>query len=276
MAFFGISNWDDAYENGAHIPQSDRWPNAWHERATEFRRRTSDEVASEIDRPYGPAERNRFDLFLPRSPAGLVIYIHGGYWLRLEKGFWSHLAQGPLGHRFAVAIPSYTLCPAIRLTGIVDEIAAMIEAVAARVDGPIILVGHSAGGHLATSMVGEASPLSAGTLSRILNVVSLSGLHDLRPLMRTTMNAKLRLDQEEANRLSPALQLPKPGARVTCWIGSAERSEFQRQSALLANIWRGLGAETSCVVEPDRHHFDIMEGLSDPMHPLTRCALTFT
>jgi arylformamidase len=35
-------------------------------------------------------------------------------------------------------------------------------------------------------------------------------------------------------------------------VGGAERSEFLRQNALLANIWTGLGAETSSAEEPDR------------------------
>jgi hypothetical protein len=60
------------------------------------------------------------------------------------------------------------------------------------------------------------------------------------------------------------------GARITCWVGGAERAEFRRQSALLANIWTGLGATTATVEEPDRHHFNIIDGLTDPAHPLTR------
>ena len=57
-------------------------------------------------------------------------------------------------------------------------------------------------------------------------------------------------------------------------MGAAERSEFLRQNALLANIWKGLGAETDCVEESDRHHFNILDGLADPHHPLTEALLT--
>jgi arylformamidase len=55
---------------------------------------------------------------------------------------------------------------------------------------------------------------------------------------------------------------------VTCWVGAGERSEFIRQNALLANIWKGLGAETAVVEEPDKHHFNVLDGLEDPNHPL--------
>jgi hypothetical protein len=104
--------------------------------------------------------------------------------------------------------------------------------------------------------------------------VSISGVHDLRPLMRIALNATLRLDADEARRESPALLEPLPGTRLTCWVGSSERAEFVRQNALLASIWKGLGAATTTVEEPDRHHFDVVDGLADPEHPLTRTLLT--
>jgi hypothetical protein len=88
--------------------------------------------------------------------------------------------------------------------------------------------------------------------------------------MRTGMNAALAIDETEAQAESPALLRPMDGARITCWAGGGERSEFLRQNALLANIWIGLGAFTSRVVEPDRHHYDIVDGLADPAHALTR------
>ncbi len=56
-------------------------------------------------------------------------------------------------------------------------------------------------------------------------------------------------------------------------MGSAERAEFVRQNALLANIWRGLGAETAEIVEPDRHHFDVIDALAEPDSPLTRALI---
>ncbi len=181
--------------------------------------------------------------------------------------------RGAVDNGYAVAMPSYTLCPEARISGIVAEIGAAIEKAATMVEGPIMLTGHSAGGHLVSRMVSATTPLSPAVARRVRHVVSISGLHDLRPLMRAGMNATLRIDEAEALAQSPALLRPMDGARVTCWVGGGERAEFLRQNALLANIWTGLGATTSAVVEPDRHHFSIVDGLADPAHPLTRCLL---
>lgn len=275
MFFHQVTDFDDAYANGPNIARGERWPGLWVEPAAQFREALEAQGRAKLDQPYGSRPRNRFDLFLPEAaPKGLVIYIHGGFWLRLEKSFWSHLAAGPLAHGYAVAMPSYTLCPDIRISGIVQEVGAAIETAASLVEGPIRLTGHSAGGHLATRMVTTTSPLSDATRARIANTVSIAGVHDLRPMMRTAMNADLKIDEAEAIAESPALLRPVDNARVTCWVGGTERAEFRRQNALLANIWTGLGAVTTCVEEPDRHHFDVIDGLADPDHALTRTLLT--
>lgn len=273
--FHRIGDWDDAYANGVNIARGEEWPGAWVEPARRLRERLIGEGRARLDVAYGDAPRNRFDLFLPQgAPKGLVVFVHGGFWMKLDNSFWSHLAAGPLAHGQAVAMPTYTLCPDIRVSGIVDEIARAVEAAAGMVEGPVRLAGHSAGGHLVTRMICADSPLAETVRTRIANTVSISGLHDLRPLMQTKMNETLRLDAMEAAAHSPALLAPLPGARLVCWAGAAERSEFVRQNALLANIWTGLGTTTCRVEEPDRHHFNVIDGLADPAHALTMTLLT--
>lgn len=266
---YRITDWDDAYANSPNIAGGDRWPGLWVEPARDYREAMHTAGRAELDVHYGDGERNRLDLFWPASsPTGLVVFVHGGFWLRLDKSYWSHLARGAIEQGFAVAVPSYTLCPQARISGITKEIGAAVEKAAERVAGPIRLIGHSAGGHLVARMISMTSPLPESVRLRIVHAVSLSGLHDLRPLMLTAMNAHLNIDREEAWRESPALLEPAQGVRLTCWVGAGERSEFIRQNALLANIWRGLGADTRAVEEPDRHHFNILEGLADRNHPL--------
>jgi hypothetical protein len=117
------------------------------------------------------------------------------------------------------------------------------------------------------------APLPGGVAGRIVNTVSISGVHDLRPLLRTKLNDALRLDASEARTESPALLDPREAVRLTCWVGAAERPEFVRQNTLLANIWTGLGAVTRTVEQPDRHHFDVIDGLSRPDSPLMEALL---
>lgn len=264
-------DWDDAYANAAHIPGAADHPPRWQRAAAEFRD-TLGSRAREIR--YGDAPAERIGLFRPEGePHGLVVYVHGGYWQRFGRQDWSHLAAGPLARGWAVAIPGYTLCPGIRVSGITRQVGTAIARAGSEVAGPIRLTGHSAGGHLVSRMLCTGAPLPEEIAARIVNTVSISGVHDLRPLLRTRLNDALRLDRDEARAESPALLEPREGVRLTCWVGAAERPEFIRQNALLANIWAGLGAETRAVECRGRHHFNIIDGLAEPDSPLTQALL---
>ncbi len=269
MLFRRIDDWDDAYANGPHIPDGAHYLDRWAAAAAAFREKRPPEVIS-----YGPHEREALDLFLPdAAPEGLVVFVHGGYWLRFDRSFWSHLASGPLARGWAVAMPSYPLCPEVRVSAITRSVARAVETASGRVEGPLRLAGHSAGGHLVTRMVCHAGPLGEGAAARVERVVSISGVHDLRPLTATEIGTSLQLDAAEAAAESPALLAPVPGAEVVCWVGAGERAEFIRQNALLANAWTGLGAATACVEEADRHHFNVIDGMADPDSALVHALL---
>ena len=253
---------DDAYANAAHIPGSDAYPDKWAQAAAAFRAAT----LSEIDLPYGESPRQRLDLFHPpRLAKGLVVFVHGGYWLRFDKSYWSHLAAGPLTHGWAVAMPSYDLCPTVRISAIGDQVAAAIGLAAGRVPGPIRLVGHSAGGQLVARMT--APRVGAQWQDRLESVVSISPVADLAPLMRTSMNNDLRLDLAEVRTESP-VHLPKPKVPVTVWVGENERPVFLEQAQMLMDAW-----ECMQVVESEHHHFSVVEGLADSESELTRAVI---
>lgn len=265
-----IADWDDAYNNRAHIEGAEAFPVKWAALAQDFRKMMSRKGLAKLDLAYGGEERERLDFFYPEgAPRGLAVFAHGGYWKMFDKSVWSHLAAGPLALGWAVCIPSYTLAPQARISHITRQFARAVEFAAERIDGPIRLAGHSAGGHLVSRMICESSPLAANTARRIEHVASISGVHDLRPLMRTSMNETFRLDEDEAVAESPALQSPINIGSVLCWVGVDERPEFLRQNDLLTLIWSGLGVSIRSVHMSGRHHFTVIEDLADPDSCLT-------
>ncbi|MDZ7603319.1 MAG: alpha/beta hydrolase, partial [Hoeflea sp.] len=154
MTDYPITDYDDAYANGAYIEGAADYPPRWAALAQDFRDGLAASGLARLDLAYGEGPRNRLDLFLPEGdPKGLAVFVHGGYWKAFDKSVWSHLAAGPLAHGFAVAMPGYTLCPDNRIAGIGLEIAAAISLAAEQVAGPIRLTGHSAGGQLVTRMI---------------------------------------------------------------------------------------------------------------------------
>lgn len=261
-------DWNEAFSNAAYIKDGPTYPDRWRQSAIAY---VGDQKNAVLDLSYGSHPRQKFDLFLPSiKTEGLVFFIHGGYWLDFDKSYWSHVAAGACDRGWAMAIPSYVLAPEAKISEITQMIARAIERCSKRVDGPIVLAGHSAGGHLVTRMACERVPLLDDTRARIVRFVSISGLHDLRNLIHTQMNAQLQLNLDEAIEESPALQSPIATANVICWVGSQERPEFLRQATKLRDAWKNRAADIQLVVEPNRHHFDVIGSLTDPESSLTR------
>ncbi len=269
-----IEDWNDAYANGAYIEGADDFSSRWARAALEFRQAMAAKRLAEIDIAYGDSARQTLDLFRPQDqPRGLVVFIHGGYWRAFDKSVWSHLANGAVQRGWAVALPSYDLAPTVSISEITRQTGAAISKAAAMISGPVRLTGHSAGGHLVTRMICRDSPLAADVRARIDRVVSISGLHDLRPLLKTQMNDDFRMDAAEAEAESAALNQPIKNVELVCWVGADERPEFVRQSELLANIWTGFGVKTSVHLTPGQHHFNVIDGLADPRSALTEALL---
>lgn len=257
------SHWDDAFDNSSYVPQAGAIIAALEARSKAYQAQDF----AECGIAYGTHPRQKVDLFHPQARAkGVLVFIHGGYWMRMDRHIWSALAEGARAQGWAVAMPGYPLTPDVRITDIVASLQAAVTQVAARIAGPVRLAGHSAGGHLATRMACADGPVA----DRLAGVTSISGLHDLRNLLKAEkMNATLRLTSDEAAAQSPALLTPR-AIPVNAWVGGDERPELVRQSQLLADAWDTV----SLTIEPGRNHFDVILGLAEPDHPLTQRVLS--
>ena len=258
---------DEAFANGKFIPDGADYPQRWMKKAQEFRDGLG--TRAQLGLRYGPADRQWFDLFWPEAePSGLMVFIHGGYWMAFGPSDFSHLAAGALARGWAVAMPAYTLAPKLRIAAMTAEIGTALAAMAAAVAGPVVVTGHSAGGHLSARMGCDAVALDRTLVARLRKIAPISPLADLRPLLETTMNETLRLDLAEARAESPALMARRRGPAVHVWVGGAERPAFLDQARRLGNAW-------SCpvTVDPERHHFDVVDGLENADSPLMQMLL---
>ncbi len=184
--------------------------------------------------------------------APLLVFVHGGYWQALSAADSLFLAPAALDRGWSYAAVEYTLAPAATLPAMVEECRTALGALAgalAMAPSATVLSGHSAGAHLAAMVaLVQPSPLPLDLL------LLVSGVYDLRPLVHTTVNDPLGLDEPSAAALSPML-LPltaHPPTLVT-W-GENDTDAFKAQGRAFA---QRLGAAT--MESPGHHHFDIVD-----------------
>ncbi len=254
---------DAAYNNTTAVADSARHIADFEARSAKVRAAHS----AHLDLRYGAAERNRIDYFAADVRGKVLVFIHVGYSQMRSKEEFSFLASGPLAHGIQVACVGYTLAPQKRLTGIVAEIREAIGWLAEHADelggdaARIYLCGWSAGGHLTAQCLDE--PAVRGGLA-------ISGLFDLEPIRLSYLNDKLRLDPDEARRLSPLLALADAASPLIVAYGERELPELQRQSATFADARANAGLPGRCVRLPGHNHFTILEELASPDGALTR------
>jgi arylformamidase len=276
--------WFEAqYNNRQRVADSAETLARWAQASVMVRER----ARCQLDLRYGPAPRQTLDVFSPDSAfaggfAPVLVVIHGGYWRSLDKSDYSFLAASFTDEGALVVVPNYDLCPGASIERIAMQ---MTEAVAwawrhaAEHGGDpsrIVLIGHSAGGHLAAMLsccdwkrVGRDLPRRL-----VQGAMSVSGVHDLAPLCGLPfLHDDLRLDAASARRLSP-VHFPPPPAPQTLMavVGAQESEEFRRQTRLIRAAW-GARAVPVCEELPGCNHFSVLHDLADPQgrsHQLAR------
>ncbi len=230
---------------------------------------------------------------------GLLVYIHGGYWQELSARDSLFAAAHAVAHGLAFCALDYTLAPAAKVGEIVAECRRAVQTLVAQAStwgidpGRIVLAGSSAGAHLAAmaclpalegpalaasgSAVGAAQRHEEAQLPteawRPRAVVLLSGIYELAPLIGTSINQALGLDDAQARALSPALLgLHGFPEALLAW-GEIETQAFKQQSQHFAALLHAQGTPCEALQAAGRNHFDIALDLADPETPLGRRTL---
>jgi arylformamidase len=261
------------YNNRAAVPEHPYWLDRF---ATQSRDAALSLSPREIR--YGGGPKETLDLFVPADPArGTLMFIHGGYWRALDKADHAFVAPAFVAEGIAVAVINYDLCPDVTIATIVEQCRRAVTWVAREgpqhgAPPPLVIAGHSAGGHLAAMMIATDWRAHGFDAVPFVASVSLSGVHDLEPLVLFAHNVDFRLDEAAARAVSPVNHLPQADVPLIIAFGERETSEFARQSQLLWDAWPRNrrprhGGPMSIA---GHHHFSVVLEYADPDSALTR------
>lgn len=239
------------------------------------------QVPGELSVPYGPCPDETLDIFpAAQSGAPVFFFIHGGYWRALSKDDSSFMAPAFTAAGATVVAVNYSLAPAVSLAVIVDQCRRALAWVSKHIHryggdpARIHVSGSSAGGHLAGMLLAPGWQAALDLPDTVVHSASpISGLFDLRPLLRTHINAWAGLDATAAQALSPLFHLPDVTCPILVAWGEHETAEFKRQSQVYAQAWQAAGHPARTLQVPGVNHFNILMALRDPRSALSRSIL---
>jgi arylformamidase len=252
------------YNNRARVPENPALMAGWVKDAAAYRARHAPRSIS-----YGAGARHVIDFFPGDGKGPIVVFIHGGYWQALDGSSFSHLARGLNAHGIGVAIPSYDLCPNVTVDQIIGQMRIASRELA-RLEQPLVISGHSAGGHLAACMLATDWPALDASLPAGLVTAgyAISGLFDLGPLVDTSINKAMGLDRPAARAVSPLFWQAPVRVSLDTVVGENESAEYFRQSRTIVDLWGKAGVATRFGTVPGANHFTAIAPLADPNSPM--------
>ncbi len=262
-------NYEVEYDNRARVPEHPAIFERWQREGAAYRAATR---KADLGISYGPSPRRTIDLFPAADPhAPLALFIHGGWWRSLEPTMFSQAARGPNAHGVTVAVVGYDQCPKVSIARIVEQMRAACLLLWRKRRQRIFVYGHSAGGHLAACLVATdwKSVAPDPPVDLVPAAYAISGVFDLAPLVKISVNADLKLDAKSAHDLSPLYWRVPAGRSLDAAVGALESSEFLRQSHAIVDGWKDK-ATTRYEEIAGVNHFTVVDPLALPTSAMTK------
>ena len=234
---------------------------------------------------YGPGEAELLDVFAPTSPtpsgagAPVLVFLHGGAWLRLTRGDVSAPAPTFMDRGGIWIAPDFGDARQLTLAEMAERCRRVLEWVVRNAmsfggdPSRVFLAGHSSGAHLAAVLLTTDWGARGLSPAPVRGALLMRGPYDLYPVMLSSRRSYLRATAEEVAALSPLRHLDRLSCPVTVVWADHDSPEFKRQSGVLADALGGMGLLAGRHVLFDTNHFEEPEQLNRPDTLLGHAAL---
>jgi acetyl esterase/lipase len=245
-----------------------------------------DGVKVERDLEYGPRERNKLDVYVPKGdgPFPLVIWVHGGGWANGSKAGGGP-AIGLLDQGFAVAAINYRLTGQAIFPAQIEDCKAAVRYLRANAKKFNLnpdrfgAWGSSAGGHLVALMgtSGDVKDLEGDGLnkeasSRVQAVCDFFGPTDLTKMAEQTtvkgpidhdspnspesklIGGAIQMNKDKAKRANPIEYATKDDPPFLILHGDQDPLVPHKQSEILHEALKKVGVDSTLMVIPGAAH----------------------
>jgi len=249
---------NNQYNTRLQVPDYADYFDRWERQS----RQTAEHNTILKDIAFGDHPEERLDIFPSKIPhSKTLVFIHGGYWHLLDKSIFHFLAEHFLKYNVTTVLINYPLAPKSFLDEIVVSCRKALRWLHDNIiryngdSNDLFLMGHSAGGHLASMMLIEEEA------KFVQGMISLSGLFRLEPVMLSYLNDSIGMDRETAIKNSPVFLSPANDCPLLLVTGSDESDEFKAQSEELCQCWQSKCSNIELLMVPKKNHYSILDAV---------------
>jgi len=225
---------------------------------------------------YGPSPRQALDVYEPVTaapPAGrtVVVFFYGGSWRGGARETYKFVAEALTSQGYVAVLPDYRVHPEAVYPAFVEDGAAAlrwtVDNIARYGGNParIVLMGHSAGAHIAALLTLDPQFLQTAGVSRetIKGFVGLAGPYSFDPLeYRSTRAVFGHLKDPQVVR--PVQYAQNPAPPMLLLHGADDTTVGPYNSADLAAALKAANNPVTHIVYPDVAHVGIILALAKP------------
>lgn len=140
----------------------------------------------------------------------------------------------------------------------------------------IVLVGHSVGAHLVVNLFRDFIPnLPKDEQDLIKGAILIAGIYDVTPLLKTSYNDALKLDEENSRKFSPMFAKIKASkeTKFFVYVGDNDSPKFVEQAKEFHEKLLKDGINSKHKLFEGIDHFNIVENLIDENNEITKLIL---
>ena len=231
---------------------------------------------------YGPAARNRLDVYEPRAedsglpPANgypVVVFFYGGTWTSGSRADYRFVGEALASRGIVTIIADYRLYPEVRYPDFLRDCAlavAWARREVARYDGDarrLYIMGHSSGAYNAAMLALDARWLTAAGIapSALAGWIGLAGPYDFFPM--TNVEAQPVFFHPNYPQGSQPMEYASDAAPRT-FLGAAESDTVvnpERNTRQLAQKLGAAGVPVVFKIYPNAGHATLIGAFSRPL-----------
>jgi acetyl esterase/lipase len=226
------------------------------------------------DVAFGADARQRLDIYRPPASVGaarpVIVFWYGGSWDNGSKKDYRFVGVALARLGYLTVLPDYRLYPQVRFPLFIDDGAqavAWVQRHAADYRGDpkrIILMGHSAGAHMAAMLALNRQYLQQAGVdpARIIGLIGLSGPYGLTPNTATLNDIFSAPFTPHDWQVLPYVSALAPPALLV--HGRADKLVSVSNTEALSAALRARGVPVETRIYDARGHMDMLAALSLP------------